>query len=384
MGKLLRILSVVILVLGLAALTLAYLNYRKRELLIGRTHLLEETVIRVAGAVEAEAEESESQEAAAQFPERDVSPVTRRILENPDTSSFWKDYKMRLEKTDRPLLDFSTDEKRLQLRQYYRVNAAGERVKDPIQGGYSTRGEGTMRALLDTLVERARAQNLDLNQARAQMKKLREELVSTIEELNKEKSQRRENLAQIEEHKEKIAQLTREKGELQERIRQIEQENRELQINIAELNNELNKKEEELAGLKAENARLLKAREAMRDSLSPRQPTGGDGSGTSPEEMAERLSAGEKGTVVVADNRWSFVIVELSDETMTELLGEERDLPFAPVEMMVRRPGFEGPADEFITKIRLIRTVPEDNLFIADNLTSWQQAPVQPGDQVFF
>ena len=77
-------------------------------------------------------------------------------------------------------------------------------------------------------------------------------------------------------------------------------------------------------------------------------------------------------------------MIEFSDDFMDELLGPGRDLAMAQVEMMVKRPGFEGMAGEFITRLRLRQVVRDKNLVVADILTDWQQYPVATGDEVFF
>lgn len=58
MGNVLRWLVCVILALGVGALVLAILLFNKRELLVGRTHLLETQLIKVAKTIEAVADQT--------------------------------------------------------------------------------------------------------------------------------------------------------------------------------------------------------------------------------------------------------------------------------------------------------------------------------------
>ena len=139
MGKVLRILVVIILVLGIVAVVLAAINYNKREVLIGRTHLLEETFVKLARTLEAV---DAPEVAQPLYPQRDLSPVTSREVENPERSAFWDSYNHLLEPTAQaiPTLDFSSTAKRQQLRQYFKINpATGKFEVDPLTGTPATR-----------------------------------------------------------------------------------------------------------------------------------------------------------------------------------------------------------------------------------------------------
>ena len=51
--------------------------------------------------------------------------------------------------------------------------------------------------------------------------------------------------------------------------------------------------------------------------------------------------------------------------------------------MGLRRKGFNGPAGEFVGRIRLRQGVQGKNFVIADILGDWKQAEAQKGDVVF-
>ena len=51
--------------------------------------------------------------------------------------------------------------------------------------------------------------------------------------------------------------------------------------------------------------------------------------------------------------------------------------------MGIRRTGFQGPAGEYVGRLRLRQNVAGKNFVIADILGDWQQSEVQKGDVVF-
>ena len=123
MGKVLRVLVIIIMLLGIAALFMAAENFKKREVLIGRTHAFEEMFVKLARTIEAGDPPEVPQPA---YPQRDLSPVTSREVENPERSAFWDAYNHKLEPAAQPVptLDYSSQEKRLQLREFYRTDPA--------------------------------------------------------------------------------------------------------------------------------------------------------------------------------------------------------------------------------------------------------------------
>ena len=101
------------------------------------------------------------------------------------------------------------------------------------------------------------------------------------------------------------------------------------------------------------------------------------------------LTAGVKGEVVKVDNEYQFAIIRLGEDSMKELLGENLDAPLPSVELHVKRPGFKGPAGEYITRIRLRKAFPnkkegKSNLVVVDILPDWQQAPMEVKDVIFY
>lgn len=381
MGKLLRVLVVVILVLGGLALTMSILLFGRRELLIGRTWTLEEQLIRIAKTIEAQDPADQPQ---LGLPGRDVSPVTSRELDNPELSTFWDTYVHKLEQDNLPTIDIGTQEKRLQLRSFYQYQAGPDgklrKVIDPLSGKPSTKGVGTMSELLEQVFERAKAQNALLNRVRAELKKVRGELADAITELNAVKKQGRTDKKIIDGLRADVARLEDEKRMLERKIERLEQEKKDLTAELAEAKAEIAKQAEEIESLKKTVGTMDKEIRRLLGIIN-KPVVGVDGQ---PSSLNLKLSPGDKGRVVSADGQLKFVVIELSDAFMIEMLGPGRDGPLPQIEMMVRRPGMKSAAGEFVSRIRLKQVIRDQNLIVADTLIDWEQVPLEKGDVVFF
>lgn len=372
MGKLLKVLVVFIFLFSIAALVLGIFNFGKREMLIGRAHELEQRIINLAKTLEAK---DAVFEGVADYPDKDTDPVTDRVIDNPGTADFWSSYNNVLEVTGEATMNLDTDAMRLRLRQYYYVDpATGKTVKDPLTGAPRKEGPGTMAELLTQVHERAVAQYNALNKTRAELTKVRTELVTTIREINAEKRSRRENLRRITELEGQVATLEGEKADLQRKIAQLEREKNDLNDQVTQLNLDLAKNKEIMADLDKQVALLQKRiDDILTRGEDNERPT------------ATELSPGSKGRVLQADPDWAFVIVQFTEEAVLELLGPNKDQPLPTADLMVRREGLQGPSGPFVTRIRL-KSIKRDgsNLALADNLQNWEQVPVAANDEVFF
>ncbi len=382
MGKVLRILVVLMFLLGIGALVLSLMNFQKRELLIGRTHLLEEGYIQLAKTIESKDMPEVPQPS---LPALDVSPVTAREMDNPEVSEFWDDYKHNLETpaTQIPMLDLGTSDNRLQLRQLYKIGADGKPEIDPLTGRPAQKGAGTMADLMDSTLKRAMAQSSLLGTTRAELKKVREELAKTIEIANAVKKDGRKDKRTIETLNETISKLQEEKRQLTSKVSSLESQIDDLNAEIAEAKLENDKLVENISDLERQVKKLnddivkLTARTAA-------VPTAAVQGGAVAANMEGKLTPGTCGAIVGGSDEWKFVVVRLEDSFLNELVGPERDQPMPQVELMVRRPGLEGPSGDFVTRIRLRQIIREKNLVIADILSSWQQAPIASGDVVYY
>ncbi len=377
MGKVLRVLVVLIALLAIASTIFAYKNFSKREALAGRAHALEEAVIRLASTFEAV---ELPDVPAPSYPARDTSPVTSREVENPERSAFWDSYNAKLEASGvtPSFLNYGTTAMRLQLRQYYKVGPDGKYELDPLTHQSSTEGEGTMSELLTRAVDRAKGQYSNLTETRSELTRTRTELVDTIEELNKQKQEGRADKRDIENLNAEVSRLTTSlrqkeqeldstKEELQETKEQVTELNDQVD-NLKEENDTLNDKVTELnqiiAELKGKNTAII-------DSTAA---TNADGV----------LTPGDKGKIVGCSDEWKYAIVEFSPEFMSELIGAARDKPLPQEEVMVRRSGVENLDEAFVTRLKLRQAIRDKNIVIADILSDWQQKPVKVGDIVFY
>jgi len=377
MGKLLRVLVIIILVLSVVSLIFANLLFGKRELLMARNRVLEEEVIKLAKTIEA----TDAADAAAPDVQKDSSEVSDRELANPEKVSVLEGYPVKLEQQNLPTLDFGSTDKRIQLRSYYALTADGKYDPDPVDQKPRTKGPGTMQELLDQVFERAKAQQAVLNKTRAELTKMREHVTTSVEEINKLKTDGRATKKDLKGAREQIATLQGEKEALEGRVTKLTAEKKELAAEAADAKNEAERLNEEKLTLTEDLAKVRDALEEMKKRFA--------GGGNRPAQenagvAVTALTAGDKGKVVEANDELKFAILEFSDDAMVEMLGADRQNQLPQLEMNVRRTGRQSAAGEFVTRIKLRQAVRGKNLVVADILSDWQQVPVEKGDVVFF
>ena len=367
MGKLLKVLVVFIFLLSIGAAVLTYLNAEKRKMMVERTHILEESIIKIAGTLE---ESDPVFEGVADNTEKDIDTVTDRVLDVPSTSSIWEGYPIDLEASG-ATLQLSGEASRVQLRRLYLLDGEGKPVKSDL-GGYKTTGAGTMNELLTKVQDAAIKQQARLNKTRAQLKLVREQHNETINELNEQKKLRRQNLRTITELNQKITTLEAEKADLQQKVTALEAEKADLEDQVNSLKNDVARLDEENKDKAKQIADLQKQLEGIKNQNTVT-------------EGGSKLTSGVKGRIVSADNTYGFVLVQLTDEAIAEIKGAtEANKGKLDVELMVRRNGFDGPVGNFVTRLRLRSIRESQKIAVADNLDTWQQAPVQVEDEVFF
>ena len=377
MGKVLRVLVVLIALLAIAACVFAYKNYSKREALAGRAHMLEDSIVKITANFEAV---ELPDVPAPSYAARDTSPVTSREVENPERSAFWDSYNGKLEAAGQtpPMLNYGTPDMRLQLRQYYQVGDDGKYVNDPLTGKPATEGEGTMDELLKRAIERAKSQYNNLIVTRAELTKIRTELVDTIEELNKQKQDGRADKREIDSLNAKVS-------ELNTNLRAKEAELESTKESLAEANQQVEDLNDKVAGMEEEMTQLndkVKEQEQLIRELRGKNDKIID---TTTAQVAEGvLTPGVKGKVVACNDEWKYAVVEFTPEFITELIGPQRDRALPQVEVMVKRADIEDPDAAFVTRLQLRQVLRDKNVVIADVLADWQQKPVQKGDIVFY
>ncbi len=371
MSKLVRVLVVVCLLLSIGALVLGMQLFGKRELLKGRAQKLEGAIIRLGALIEEEAPRG----TPAQYPERDISPLTIDFLDDQEFSTFWATYSNSYEVADAAPMNLKRRE--AELMAYYKRDAGGKVLKDA-RGLNVTSGEGTMQGVLDELLDKAEAQYNLLNDTREQMARTRAELVKTIQDMNTAKSGYRQSIAKVQEAEEAKVRM---EGELQMAKREAaeaKEEQRALENAVAEERRQLQFVEEQKIELE-DNISQLKEEIAGLRGQTPLKPTPSDVQQSDIDQIV--VDPGTKGTVVAVNETWNFVILALTDATLTELLGENMDKEPGAVEYMIKRK--IGDQETFVTKIQLQQVRRDKKLAIASIMTDWQQSGVQEGDVVF-
>ena len=378
MGKVLRGLVYVILILSAVSLFFAYKLFEKRELLTKRNSVLEDQFIKLAKTIEA----ADAADAAALTVQKDTSEVSDRELTNPEKESVLESYAAKLETQNLPTLDFSSNDKRLQLRHYYALTDTGAYDLDPVDNKPRVKGPGTMQELMDQLFDRAKVQQATLNKTRAELTKMREMFTGSIDEINKLKTDGRTAKVELKAQKEQVVALTTEKETLEGRVAKLTSEKKELSAELADAKNEVERVNEEKVTLTEDLAKLRQTNEDLKKVLSGKHtPTGDTSTGST---AVASLTAGDKGKVIEANDDLKFVIIEFSNDAMAEMLGAERQNALPQLDMNVRRTGRQSAAGEFVTRIKLRQAVQGKNLVVADILNDWQQVPVEKGDVVFF
>lgn len=392
MGSVLKISTVIVFLLSIVAFVFGFMNYNKRSELMERAHLLEESVIKIAGFIEKDEPILDDKEKNNTREEYDIDAVTDMPNDTPALSTFWGTYKEVYEKTNPELFDLSDKNSRFTLRQYFfkaRPESPnvedyenGVRIEDPIDSsGYKTDGAGTMRNLLQRIEKRAGEQYDLLGNTRTQLITVREELEKVIGKLNTEKVAHRESKAFIKSQATKIGELEGQIDGLNKKIAQLEREGLELNDEISSLESELAQKNEDIASQASEISTL-------KDEIKRLTATEAIGVAASSTEGAVSniiLTPGEKGEVVRVANDVSLVVVKLTDAMMKEILGDDLSGEFAPIEVMVIRDGFNGPSGNIVTRIRITRVSRDgSNIGYADNLYGWEQIELKEGDKVIY
>lgn len=378
MGKLLRVLVFVMLALSIGALVLGTLLFRKRELLVGRTHKLETAVKQLGLTIEKEA--PPERPLPEDMPSRDISPCTSEILETPEVSDFWTSYPVHLEDQDLEKLDLKSRE--TELMSYYKLDRLTGKAQRDALGNLIVEGEGTMQGVLDDLLKKASEQYSRLNETRQYLLVLREEMMDTIDDLNSQKGELRVTLKKVDDLNADIDRLNGEISQLNDQVAALNEDKRALEDELADKERQMEEIEEEIQEKEATIAQLEKELESR-----PSGPARSGGPTLSPEGQLTRIlptgvvTPGDKGMVMAANQDWAFAVLNLELDFFKEILGDDLSKPLPSIDLYVRRPGDDG---EFVAKVHVTQVRPSDNVAIVDVLPGWQQLPLEKGDRVFF
>ncbi len=365
MGKLVRVLAVLLLTGSIAALTLSNMLFRQRELLKGRAGLLEEKLVEIADTFEAERASVDSK---PQYPARDIDDCTADLIDSPERSDFWDSYTHELEIADVPTLQLN--KRREDLKSYYqRDEITGKVIKDQFTGRKITTGERTMESALKDVIARAEDQLILLNETRQQLLRIRRELVDAITELNRRKGKLRESKNTIVQKDEEIARMEGVIRDLESQIEGLEGDIRGLNDTIAQQKSQLEVKIEKIQGNRDEIARL----EEELEKITP--------SDLMVEGGTTSLARGSKGVVQRANENWNFIVIKLSPAFLSELMSDPMQRTPTPTLIIKRK---KAGKQQFIAKAKLMNIRPEERIGVAEVLKDWQQQPIREGDEVFF
>jgi len=260
MGKLLRVMIVLMLILSIGSLVLGTMLFLKREEYKGRTLTLEEALKQVAATIEKGGDGEDAEETV------------------------------------------TLNSTRLQT--YYGLDVQGKKVP---------RGEGTMHASIKDLVGRANVQYTHLKQTRTDLARTKEELADTQQKLADTERQLADARNTIEEQKKEIARIPG----LERTIADQKDEIASLERRQEELNDKIQAQTETIAQLETE-------KQSLQDKLAEDVKTIRDlraeverlkrGEVDEPDEVQAKLTPGRKGRVEIVNNEWNFVVISLDSK----------------------------------------------------------------------
>jgi len=375
MAKLLRVLTVILLLLSIGTLVLGSLLFAKRELLKGRTQKLENSMIELAAFLEA----ADSEPRENTFTAKDESEVRADLDSEIDYSDFWASYKAHLEDPEQPLLSIRRDD----LMRFYKRDPITLKVEKDAMGYPVTTGKGTMDATLRNILASADLQLTRLNDTRLQLQGVRQELVTTIEELNSRKGTLREKLVHINDLNGTISQLEGKVARLEDDIENLTEEKRELedevaaqQVTITDLNEQVTLRDETIEDQRTEIEKLRLALQREGPRITGEAPM-----------VTKFFEPGEKGRVVAVNKDWNYIILGMNDSFMREMekfqtaMSKETAPGVPAIEFFVKR---GRNFKTFVSKIKLVQIKKREKLAIADVMVEWQQLPLAKGDVVFY
>jgi len=379
MGKFLRVLVVIILILTIASLTLATMLFSKREILKGRTSKLEKGLEGISLLLENEP--PAVPEDPEVYPARDTSECTEEIIDSPQTSLFWDSYKQQLEIINDAFMGLKG--RHDDLASYYKVDNEGKPVLDSRNMKITT-GEGTTQGVIDDIIAHASAQLDILAETRQQLTDVRIELVDTINELNGRKITLREKLNKILAQAPEIESLKATISNLRNTIEENAEVVAGLEGDITALKQEKRAILEQIESLNISKEEQKQIISGLRQRVSVLE--GGDsGPGEGPQTESYglkdvKITTGSKGVVASVDQDNQFVVIEIEEVFLDELHNSTPKDGYIPlVDLIIKRGN-----NQFISKVRIEQINEKDKLVVGEILLNWQQGPIKVGDTVFY
>ena len=375
MNKALHVLVYLFLVLAGTGLFFEIQLNAKRALLTDRNRMQEDYYVRIAKTIE----KVEPEKLAPLELKKDSDPVEAKIIDIPNTDNVLEDYNNTLETANLDTFQWDNQKDRGQLRMVYVLDSEGKPVMDGNQPLKT--GKGTEDEMLSTLFEAAKGQQARLNTTRAELVTLRGKLEEAIAEINKLKPEMRQDKVTIEEKKAEIAKLEEAKAALENEIVKLKSHIEELNTEITSLKDQVVTCQNENEELKEEIAKREKIIESQKKIIQ--QSIRNKGIESQAGTAVASIPAGDKGTVVEADNVNMFAIVKFSDVALEQLHGGNKDAPLPALELGIKRKGFNGPAGEFVGRIKIRQEVKGKPYVVCDIIDSWKQDELKTDDIVF-
>jgi len=381
MGRFLRVLTVLNLILVVGALVLGVLLFQKRFSLKGRVDLFERYLYSLAETIEADT--ATAPEVAPDYEAMDTDECTASPLPEPQRSAFWSSYHVELETKELAMMDITSLER--DLMSLYQMNLIdNRRVKDDISGAPITDGENTTQGVLKQVLEGAERQYTLLLDTRDQLVAIREELQRTIKELNLRKTTLREKMVTITELNAKKRALQNTIGDLEMQIADIKSTIRTLESEISDLQQEGNVRQEEIDTLTFKNQQLGDKVKELEVFIAENSSQGPQGEGIEEVRVlpASKLAyeLGQKGLIQAVDESKGFVVMRMSPEfleTTRNQTAQGESLPKINLEIQ-RADG------TFVGKLKITKLQTATRIAIGEILTEWQQLPIKIGDHVVF
>ena len=375
MNKALHAFIYLFLILSGAALFFEFQLNAKRTELRDRNRMQEDFVMDVARLTEeggdTAAVTAEIDFDAGQYDSPDANVDMENVIDK---------YNAALEKAAPSYFKWG-DAERDQLRKVYVEDGDG----NPVMDGAEPKKSGSPEdVLLGRLRKALEAQKDSLAQTRAALPYLRGQVEYVAKKANELKQELRDLNGRYDDLDKAKAEADRKCKEAEDQLPPLKQQIESLNSEIVSVRDEVVAARDEAEAAKEELAKEKKTTEQLKKLLREALASAATaGVRTQAGQAAASVSAGEKGRVIEADNNDMFAVVELSQDALKELKGPDLNHPVSFQEFGVRRPGFKGPAGDFVGRVHIRQEVAGKTFVICDILSTWSQDAIKPGDVIF-
>lgn len=384
MNKALHVFIYLFLIGTGVALWYEYQLHDKRAELKDRNYMMEDFLVeRIAGHIEDGSDYGEKKGEEPATIKKDRASATDPDVQSDerDILSSVPEYSKALEETKHRHLAWGEAERKA-LRQVYALNENGE----PIMEGADRLKRGSQEEqLLEQLCSAVISQENQLKATREALPKLRELLEEVVAEYNALTPKLRASIRTNNDYRVQISDLKDEKQKLEAKQSELENRLKEKELDIVSLRDEVETAKKETEEVKDSLEKQTKLAEALKkqiQQLIAAQQTIGRGTITEGGAI-QSLPFGEKGKIKRVNSEFMFAIVEFNPDAMKQLKGNDLSRPLPLIELGVKRTGYEGPAGEFVGRVRLRQEALGSNYVMCEILSNWTQSELKPGDIIF-